>query len=45
MLDGFSGQFFKLIFFCFVVALFYLVHDVEAIHGLCKLQSAAGNLF
>ena len=34
---GFSGQFFrifKIISFCFVVARFDLVHDVEAIHGL-----------
>ena len=26
---------FEIIFFCFVVAIFDLVHDVEAIHGLC----------
>ena len=32
--DGFSGQFFRIfeiIIFCFVVAIFDLVHDVEAI--------------
>ena len=39
-------------FFCdflkkngFVVAIFDLVHDVEAIRGLCKLLTASGNLF
>ena len=38
MWDGFSGQFFRIfeiIIFCFVVALYDLVHDVEAIHDLC----------
>ena len=40
-------RFFKLFLFCFVVAISYLVHDVDAtcIHGLCKLQTASGNLF
>ena len=32
-------------FFGFVVAIYDLVHDVEAIHGLCKLQTASGNNF
>ena len=31
----FSGQFFVFFFFYFVVAIFDLVHDVEAIYGLC----------
>ena len=38
-LDGFSGQFFRFFFFikwfCFLVAIFDLVHYVEAIHDLC----------
>ena len=36
--DGFSGHFFvilKSFLFCFFVAIFDLVHDVEATHGLC----------
>ena len=37
--DGVSGQvffaFLKLFLFCFVVAIFDLVYDVEAIHDLC----------
>ena len=37
--DGFSAQFFRIFeiyfFFCFFVAMSDLVHDVEAIHGLC----------
>ena len=28
-------SYFEIIFFDFVVAMRYLVHDVEAIHGLC----------
>ena len=35
---GFSGQFFhifEIIIFGFVVAIFDLVYDVDAIHGLC----------
>ena len=28
-------EFLKLLFFCFVVAIFDLVHDVVAIHSLC----------
>ena len=38
-------RFFLIIIFCFVVAKFDLLHDVEAIRGLCKLQTASGNLF
>ena len=33
-----SGQFFlilEIILYCFVVSVFDLVYDVEAIHGLC----------
>ena len=37
-------EFLKL-FFCFVVSILDLVHDVKAIHGICKLQTASGNLF
>ena len=35
--DDFSGQFeiFKTIFFCFIVAIFDLVHDVETMYDLC----------
>ena len=33
------------IFVCFVVAIFDLVHDVEAIHDLCYLLTASGNPF
>ena len=36
---------FKILFFHFVVAIFDLVHDVKAMHGLCKLLTASGNLF
>ena len=46
--DGFSGQFFRvfeIIIFCFVVAIFDLVHDVAAIHCICLLLTASGNLF
>ena len=32
-------------FFSFVVAIFNLVHDVEAVHGQCKLLTASGNIF
>ena len=28
-------NFFEIEYFCFVVAIFDLVHDVEAIHDLC----------
>ena len=36
--------FFEIVFFSgFVVALFDLVHDVEAIYGLCYLLKASGN--
>ena len=37
--------FFKLFLFCFDVAIFDLVHDLEAIHGLFKLLTASANLF
>ena len=37
--------FFKLLFFCFVVAIFDLVHHVEAIFHLPCLLTACGNLF
>ena len=36
---------FKIMFFSFVVAIFDLVHDVEALHGQCKLLTASGNIF
>ena len=36
---------FEIITFCFVGAIFDLVHDVKAIHGLYKLLTASGNLF
>ena len=39
------SEFLKLLLFCFVVAIFDLEHDGEAIHGLCKLLLASGNLF
>ena len=32
-------------FFCLVVAICDLVHDVETIHGLCLLLIASGNIF
>ena len=32
-------------FFYIVLAIFDLVHDVEAIRGLCKLLTASRNLF
>ena len=38
MQDGFKGQCFQIyeiIFFCFVVAIFDLMHDVEDKHDLC----------
>ena len=47
-MDGFDGQFFRfseIIIFCFVVAICDLAHDIEAIHGLCHLLTASGNLF
>ena len=37
--------FLKSLFFCFVVALYDLVHDVDAINDLCQLPTASGNLF
>ena len=46
--DDFSGQFFRIleiIIFCFVVAIFDLVHDVETIFHLSYLLTASGNLF
>ena len=36
--------FLKILFFCFVVAICDLVHDEEAIHVLCQLLTASGNL-
>ena len=48
MLDGFSGQIFRIfeiIIFCFVVVMYDLVHDVEAIFHPPLLLSASGNLF
>ena len=46
--DVFSGHFlfiFLKLFFCFVVAMSDLVHDVEAIFHLPYLLTAYGNLF
>ena len=40
-----SFIFLKLYFCCFVVAIFDLVYDVEAIHRLWELLTASGNLF
>ena len=37
--------FLRLLFFCFVVAIFDLVHDVETIFHLSYLLTASGNLF
>ena len=37
--------FLKLLFFCFVDAIFDLVHDVEATFPLPQLLTASGNLF
>ena len=31
----YSGQFFQIFFFCFVVAICDLVQDVETMHGQC----------
>ena len=48
MLDGFSGQLFRIFesyYFCFVVAIFDPVHDVETIFHLRQLLKASGNLF
>ena len=48
MLAGFNGQLFHIFgikLVCFVVAMSDVVHNVEAIHGLCKLPTASGNLF
>ena len=37
--DGFGGQlflfYFLKTFLCYVIAIFDLMHDMEAIHGLC----------
>ena len=35
----------RLNYFTLVVTICDLVHDVETIHGLCKLLTASGNLF
>ena len=48
MQDDFSGQFFQIfaiIIFCFVVAIFDLVHDVGTIFHLSYMLKASGNLF
>ena len=37
--------FFEIIIFCFVVAIYVLVHDVETIFHLSYLLTASGNLF
>ena len=44
LVDNFF-QIFQIIIFCFVVTIFDLVQDVEAIHDLCLLLIASGNLF
>ena len=36
---------FEINIFCFVVAIFDLVHNVEAIRGMCDLLTSSGNLF
>ena len=44
----FSGQFFpifEIIMFCFVVATFDLVQDMEAIFPLLSVLTASGNVF
>ena len=46
--NGFSGQFFRIFEkkkFCFAVSICDLVHDVDAIHSLCLVLTATGNLF
>ena len=49
--DDFSGQRFKfvflifIIFFCFVVAICDLVHDVETMFYLSYVLTASGNRF
>ena len=37
--------YFTIFIFCFVVGIFDLVHDVEAIFHLPELLTACGNLF
>ena len=36
---------FEIEFVCFAVAIFDLVHDLKAIHCLCQLLTASGNVF
>ena len=45
--DDFRGLFYHIFefFFCFVVAICYLVHDVETIFHLSYVLTASGNLF
>ena len=38
-------KFLKFFFFCFVVAIFDLVYDMEAIFHLPKMQTASENRF
>ena len=48
MLDGFSGYFLRLFeikSFCFVVAIFDLVHTADVIFPLPLQLTASGNLF
>ena len=42
---NFLFRVFEIINFCCVVALFDQVHDVDAIHCICLLLTASGNLF
>ena len=39
------GYLLRLLFFCFVVAICDLVHDVETIFHLSYVLTASGNLF
>ena len=46
--DDFSGHFFsifEIIFFCSVVAIYDIVHDVETKFHLSRVLTASGNLF
>ena len=44
LVDNFF-RIFQIIIFCFVADMCDLVHDVEAIHWLCYLLPASGNVF
>ena len=47
-LNDFSGPFFhifEIIIFCFVVAIYDLVHELETIYHLSYVLTASGNLF